>query len=586
MLLQELNVKVGLLLDEFNKNSKKVKDEAEGIKKVFTDMKTALISVGVFAFLKDAVNEFMEAERVAIMLSNRIKQLGGDFDKVSDQVMSFADTMSAASGINDEELKTSLTGLIDVTKDTEISMSLLQDAMDLHIATGLDMKRATELVGRSFAGERGELTELGKMFGISQEEATSFGNVMKVVRSQIEGAATNTKDLTQKMGTIASAFGDLKGEVGRLASGDGFWAGILTSLINVTTKGLKVINSFQAALRASWKNITNIFKKGFKSTQEDAKAIMDEFVKDTVKIFSDGEKKKTKVARIQAGKRQKWADDLDKSERDKRNKEIMDVIKAEDKKMAIKIAKGQATQEQLATLMSEHSEKIKTAYGEMSTQYQDYEAQRVQATVAANEHIMASGQALVTGLSTGFEAMFNAIKDGTAETEDIVAAFARAMGKSVLNAIATSLEGKAAEGMAGYLTNMLMAGPWGAAPVSAYSLPLIAALAGTAGMVRGLAGMLAEGGTVTKAGVYMMAEKPSGEPETAIPLSRMDEVFQKYSYYLGKKSGGATAGNKTVVNVHRINDNRGAIVASSSYDKGRAAKNLGQILVERGIIKK
>lgn len=585
MLLQELNVKIGLLIDEFQKNAGKVKQESDKVEGIFKTLKGALISYGVFSFLKDAVGDFMEAERAANILGMRIKSLGGDYQAATRQTMAYADAMSKVSGINDEELKVSMSGLVDVTKDVNVSMSLLQDVMDLHIATGLDMKRATELVGRSFAGERGELTELGKMFGVSQDKAVSFEAVMGAVRGQIEGTASSTNDLTQKMGSIGSKFGDLKEEIGKLASGGGFWSGIVEGLLDVTTKSLKVLNEFQDALRASWKNVGSIFKKGFKQTQDDAREIFKDFVDNTVQIFQKGEETKTKIDRVQKGKRQKWADDMAKKDLQTIQKEKMEVIKAEDAKMRVRIAKGQATNDQLLTLMKDHSEQIKTLFGEMSTQYQEYEAARLQATMDSNEAIVAMGQSVVTGLSSGFEAVFTTIAEGSATAEDAIEAFARAMGKSMLNAIASAIEGEAARGMAGYLANMLTGGPIGGAVVSAYSLPLIASLAATAGMVRGLAGMMAEGGTLTRPGLVMMAEKSSGEPETAIPLSRMDEVFQKYSHYLGKR-GMAASGKQTIINVQRVNDNRGAIVASSSYDKGRAAKSLGKLLVERGIVKK
>jgi hypothetical protein len=353
----------------------------------------------------------------------------------------------------------------------------------------------------------------------------------------------------------------------------------------MTTKSLKVMNEFQDALRASWANLGNVFKQGFKSTQDEARKIFSDFVDNTVEIFKKGEDTKTTIAKVQRGKRQKWADDMAKKAKTDLQKAKMDLIKAEDAAMRIRITKGQATNDQLLAQMNTHAEQIKALYGEMSVEYQGYEQSRVEATLAANETIMALGQAAIGSLSTGFEALFMAVAEGGASTAEAVEAFARAMGRSFLSSIATAMEAEAAKGMVGYLSNMLLAGPIGGAAVSAYSLPLIASMMASAGLVRGLSNMMAEGGTLTSAQLVMMAEKPSGEPETAIPLSRMDEVFQKYSHFIGKRQG-TGVGSTTVVKVDRINDNRGAIVASSSYDRGRAARNLGQILVERGIIAK
>jgi hypothetical protein len=583
MILQELNVKVGLLLDEFQKNSEKLKKEANSIENVFTQMKGALAAAGIFSFIKSSIADFIEAERSSIQLGYRLKGLGSNYSEAKKEVENFVDVLSRQTKLEDDDLRNATTNLIDLTKDRTTAMRLMADVTDLMVGKDMDAKQASELVGRAYNGEQRALQELGRMFGVSRGNATDFVTVMTAMRSQIGDVSKDTEGLGRKLGGISVAFGNMKEEIGKLASGGGIWSGIVTSLLETVTKGLKIINEFQGSMRASWANIGSIFKKGWKATHEDAKKIYDDFIANTVEIMRSGEEEKTKIEKVQSGKRQKWMDDKAKANNKERQKEESDFIRQEDQALRNRIAKGQATNQELIAQMKLHAMEMKNIFGEESVEYQEYEKSRIEATMAANDYIMQSGQAVVGALSSGFEAMFMAIAKDGADAAKAMEAFSRAIGRSFLNSIAAAVEAEAAKGMAGYLSNMLIGGPAGAGVVSAYSLPMIAALAATAGTVRGLAAMMADGGTLTRPGLVMMAEKQSGEPETAIPLSRMDDVFQKYQHFIGKK-GLSTSGSTVVI--QRVIDNRGAIVATSDFDKGKAAKQVGDLLTRYGVIKK
>lgn len=584
MVLQELNVKIGLLLDEFQKNAAKAKEEAGSLKSAFNEMKGALVSYGVGSFLKDAIAEFADAERNSVRLESRIKSLGGNWEAMTDKVNDYIDSASQAAAIDDDELKKGMIALLDVTKNAEVSMSLLGDAMDLHKEKGMDVAAASDLMARAYQGDQRALTELGRMFGVARDKASDFTTVVHAMRAQIEGSATGTKDLEHGIDRISTAFGNTKEEVGKLFSAGGVWTGFTAGILDVTTKGLKIINAFQDALRASWANIGSIFKKGFKATHDDAKKIFDDFINDTVDILKKGEEKKTKTTKVESGKRQKWMDDQDKADRKQEQKELQQKIRAEDQYLKNRIAMGQATNAELLDQMKTHAKQIEAAFGQNSVEYQEYIQTLQEFTLESNEQTAKMVSGLLDGISSGFEEAFVAIAKDGADASKAVEVFARAMGRSMLNSIASAIDGEIIKGTAGYLTNMLMAGPVGAVGVSAYSIPLLAGLAATSGMIHGLAAMMADGGTLTRPGLVMMAEKATGEPETAIPLSRMDEVFTKYSQYLGKKNRG-TGGNTIII--QRVNDNRGAgVVAASNYEQAKAAKTVGDILVRRGVIKR
>ena len=635
MILQELNVKIGLLIDEFQKNAARVKDEASNMENTFRQLKGALAAIGVFAFMKGAIAEFAESERAINRLQFTLKGLGYDWEAITPQIKAYADQMEKVAGFHSDDLIPQMDRLIKLTGNYKEAMALMPDVLDIVASGSMDLTTATEAVGRAFIGDQRGLGTLAVGFGIARRDAKDFGDIMQTVRSRVEGAAAAQHGMSRDLMDFDNTWKNFQQNAG----------GSVASLVHFGSEALKVAlpiaQSLDNVRKAQDKMLAEpvdwIAKKirSWMDTAKIAKTESEKMVDELMKAGMESRKPlqplagarltQGRVSREEQAVRMKEAEDAAKGEYDINKKygdEYLRLVQANSAKLAVLYGKssneykkhkaeelkitrdvetqkmdlsekrmnndilaGRATAGDLLAVMQNHSAKIRELWGADSQEYLDYENSRMQATIAANEFIMTSGQAVVTSISAGFEGMFTAIAKEGADASKAVEAFARSMGRSLLNSVASAIEGKAAEGMAGYLANMLMGGPLGAAAVSAYSLPLLATMAATAGMVRGLAAMMAEGGTLTRPGLVMMAEKKSGEPETAIPLSRMDEVFTKYSQFLGKRRG-MGAGGKTTIIIQRVNDNRGAIVASSNYDKGKAAKNLGQLLIDRGVLAK
>jgi hypothetical protein len=580
MILQELNVKVGLLLDEFQKNAAKLKDQANSIENTFKTLKGALISLGVFAFLKDSVAEFMEADRTSQMLSRRLQGLGGDYKAAKFRSDEFADAMSRASGIADGKLKVGLLGLLDITKNVDVSMSLLQDAMDLSVAKTMDLTAASELIGKAYQGDQRALAELGRMFGVARDKSNDFSTVMKAVRQNIEGTATDTNDLTQSIQSNVTLWEQFKENVGESLSG----------LVGFVSKGIRPTIEFLGKLKEAQDtafgglyrmagNLKTLFTGGYKNWAEQNKQIVSETLADEKDIFQKHEEEKTKIARIESGKRQKWMIDQSKKNRDQLNKERLDLIKAEDMAMEIKVSLGRSTNEALISQMKSHMEEIKSLYGEISIQYQEYTQGIIDRFKIMGMTIEQMSQVITGSVSTGFEEMFLAITKEGANAEQAIASFFKAMGRSMLNSIAAAVEGMAAEGLAGYFKNMLIYGPVGSPAVSAFSLPLIASLSASAGIIRGMATMLKDGGIATKPMFAMLAESPGSPPEVATPLNRIDEVFSKYSHFI--KGKGVDDGNNINIRI----DNRGAYFSDSGFSERRISKQIADNLIKRNMVR-
>jgi len=578
VVLQELNIRIGILLDDLKKNAEEAKTKAKGIEATFRSLKSALISLGVFAFMKSAVAEFLEADRVSANLALRIRALGGDFARNKKAADDFATSMSRLSGIEDDELKKSMNSLLDQTHDLEASMSLMTDAMDLAKGTGMDLKQATDLVGQAYAGNRMALMQLGRTFGVAREQSTDFGTVMKAMRAQVQGAATDQRRLDVQIGQGATVWLDFKENIGQALSG---FVGLVGRGIRPTIEflgNLKVVQD--QALGGLYKlagNLRSIFTLGFKGWAAENKRIIDDAVGKSQAAFERQEDAATKVKKIEQGKQQRWSEDYLRRMRERDQKDRMERVQSENQFMKNRVSLGQATEMELLDLQRRNAEEVAAIYGQESKEFQEYQSEMIETAKSAYASMYDLGNASVAALSQGFESMFGAIIYGSASAGDAIAIFGKTMAKSLLNSVASVIEGEAVKGMAGYLSNMLLGGPLMAGVTSAYSLPLIASLAALSGVIRGISAGLAEGGVMGSPSIIRFAEK---EPEAAIPFSRMGEAFQMYSQFLDKRGGGSEGRRQVNVTI----DNRGAMILDSGYEERRAAKKIGDALKRSGII--
>jgi hypothetical protein len=638
MILQELDVKLGLLIDEFQKNAAKVKDEANTIEGTFKQLKGALAAMGIFAFMKGAVAEFADSERGINRLQFTLKNLGGDWQAATREVMAYTAQAEALTGFNADDMIPTITELAKMTGNYQEALALMPDILDITASGTMTMGEAMNAVGQAYIGNQRVLGMLASQFGVAQQDAKNFGDVMVEVRKKVEGQAEAQRGVSRDMMDFNNAWKQFQQNAG----------GSISSLVHLGDEMLKFSLPVAAALDntrkaqdkilmapidfiskkiADWLGVTHKAKSESEKMVDDLiaagknidkrKEWSGDNARPTVGRLSKDEQalrmsKAEKAAKGEYEINKQYGDQymaLMKSNSVKlsvlygknsseykqhKSEEIKITRDVENAKMALaektvanNISAGRATDMDLLEVMRGNAEKVRQMYGQNSAEYQDYLSSLTAQTLKAFSTQVVMAQSLAAAMSDGFSQAFQIMFQEGANAEKIIGGFARAMGKSLLGSIASAVDAKVAEGIVGYFSNMLMGGPWGGPVVQAYSLPMLAAMTAAAGAMHGMAAMMADGGTMTRPGMAILAEKASGEPETAIPLSRMDEVFQKYSHFIGKRQGGAGSGGKgTTVIVQRVNDNRGAIVASSSYDKGRAAKNLGQILVERGVISK
>ena len=89
-------------------------------------------------------------------------------------------------------------------------------AIQLADVKNVDLKTATEALGKTFEGQKGKLAALGDEFGSLTEEELKSGKAIDIVNQKYIGFAENTAATgTGRLKQLENAFGDLQEEIGK-----------------------------------------------------------------------------------------------------------------------------------------------------------------------------------------------------------------------------------------------------------------------------------------------------------------------------------------------------------------------------------
>ena len=122
----------------------------------------AVAGIGAMgAVLLDAGRAAAAEEVGIVRLGATVKASGGDWGTASVAIEKYLAAETRRTALDDGEGRASLTRLITVTKDSGEAMKLLSVAQDMAAAKGIDLKTATEAVGKVFMGNTAVLKQYG-----------------------------------------------------------------------------------------------------------------------------------------------------------------------------------------------------------------------------------------------------------------------------------------------------------------------------------------------------------------------------------------------------------------------------------------
>jgi hypothetical protein len=203
---------------------------------------------------------FKKSIQAAITQQNAINDLNrslaasGRFtEKASQDFQNFASSLQNTSTFGDEVILQNAALIQSLGNlDQQGLKRATQAAADLSSALGIDLRTASQLVGKAAAGEIGSFSRFGLVIKKGKDNAETFSNTLKALEGRFSGAASARLNTFEgQLERVSNAFGDIF---------EGGFAGALTKS-SVALAVLKTIGDefTKLAVSASKVNLDDIF---------------------------------------------------------------------------------------------------------------------------------------------------------------------------------------------------------------------------------------------------------------------------------------------------------------------------------------
>ena len=245
----------------FSDASKATTSLEKQVKKLGKTLGVSLSTAAVVAYGKASVKAFAEDEAAAIRLSNAVDNLGISF--ANPAISEFIANLEATAGVADDVLRPAFQALLTQTGSLTQSQKLLNDAITISRASGVDLATVASDLAKGYVGITRGLQKYNTGLSKSELQTKSFSEVLGILLQQSSGAAnaylatTSFKFdvLTIAAGNAQEAIGE--GLVNALArAGGGTEAKDAVKTINAIAKG---INAITLAVGTAVGGLTSLF---------------------------------------------------------------------------------------------------------------------------------------------------------------------------------------------------------------------------------------------------------------------------------------------------------------------------------------
>jgi hypothetical protein len=200
---------------------KKAFDQAEkstinlqkSAKKLASAFGIAFGTTAVVNFSKKAVQAFAEDEAAAVRLTRAVENLGIGFSNPA--ISKFIADLERSAAIADDILRPAFQGLLTTTGSLTQSQKLLNDAITISRASGIDLATVSQDLANGYVGITRGLKKYNTGLTTAELTTKSFSEVLGVLLTRSAGAATDYLDTTQyKMDALTIATGNASEIIG------------------------------------------------------------------------------------------------------------------------------------------------------------------------------------------------------------------------------------------------------------------------------------------------------------------------------------------------------------------------------------
>ena len=193
---------------------KKAESAASKLNKTLRNLGLALGTTALVSYGKAAVKAFAADEAAANRLATAVDNLGLSFSQV--QVATFIDDLERSAAIADDVLRPAFQGLLTTTGSLTQSQKLLNDAIQISRASGIDLATVATDLGKGYVGITRGLIKYNT--GLTRAEITtkSFNEILGIMLARSAGSAQAYLETTSyKMEVLTTATGRAQETIGK-----------------------------------------------------------------------------------------------------------------------------------------------------------------------------------------------------------------------------------------------------------------------------------------------------------------------------------------------------------------------------------
>ncbi len=163
-------------------------------KKVAGTFGVAFGAAAITSFGKAAAKAFADDEAAALRLNRAVENLGIGF--ANPAIADFISNLEKSAAVADDILRPAFQGLLTTTGSLVQSQKLLNDAITISRASGIDLATVTEDLGKGYVGITRGLSKYNT--GLTRAELTSksFNEILGTILKRSAGAAEDYLDTT------------------------------------------------------------------------------------------------------------------------------------------------------------------------------------------------------------------------------------------------------------------------------------------------------------------------------------------------------------------------------------------------------
>ena len=184
------------------------------IKKLGRTLGVTLGASAMIAYSKAAVKAFSDDEAAARRLSSAVDNLGLSFSKV--QVADFISNLERTAAIADDVLRPAFQSLLNITGSLTKSQELLNNAIQISRASGVDLATVTNDLGKGYVGITRGLIKYNTGLTRAELQTKSFNEILGIMLAKSAGAAQDYLTTTSyKMDVLTLASQNAKETIGK-----------------------------------------------------------------------------------------------------------------------------------------------------------------------------------------------------------------------------------------------------------------------------------------------------------------------------------------------------------------------------------